>query len=83
MMDQDSVSYKYEQWDGTWGSDELTSAAQETFEDGTDRYFISWASGTIEAGFGGMGGSVAYHMASFDYAYNAIGAMEWLFHQTK
>lgn len=29
---------------------------------------------------GGMG-SVAYHMASFDYAYNCIAAMEWLFQQ--
>lgn len=29
---------------------------------------------------GGMGG-VAYHMASFDYAYNCIAVMEWLFMQ--
>lgn len=31
-------------------------------------------------GGGGMG-SVAYHMASFDYAYNCIAVMEWLFTQ--
>lgn len=31
-------------------------------------------------GSGGMGG-VAYHMASFDYAYNCIAVMEWLFAQ--
>ena len=42
----------------------------------------------IEGGFGGPGGdggspggnnSSAYHMASFDYAYNCIAVMEWLF----
>ncbi len=32
-------------------------------------------------GGGGMGG-VAYHMASFDYAYSSIAAMEWLFQQS-
>lgn len=43
--------------------------------------------GGMQGGNGGGGnsgmGSVAYHMASFDYAYNCIAAMEWLFHQTK
>ena len=24
-----------------------------------------------------------YHMASFDYAYNCVAVMEWLFQQTK
>ncbi len=51
------------------------------------------------AGFGGPGGSgdssganggslagtnsSSYHMASFDYAYNCVAAMEWLFLQSK
>lgn len=30
---------------------------------------------------GGMMGGVAYHMASFDYAYRCIAAMEWLFQE--
>ncbi len=29
-----------------------------------------------------MGGSVAYHMASLDYAYNCAAVMEWLSQQT-
>ena len=27
--------------------------------------------------------SSAYHMASFDYAYNCVAVMEWLFQQSK
>ena len=50
-------------------------------------------------GFGGPGGngdssgmsggasggtdSSSYHMASFDYAYNCVAVMEWLFQQSK
>ena len=30
---------------------------------------------------GGAGGGATYHMASFDYAYNCIAVMEWLFQQ--
>ncbi|SFQ31827.1 hypothetical protein SAMN04487928_13311 [Butyrivibrio proteoclasticus] len=30
---------------------------------------------------GGTGGGATYHMASFDYAYNCIAVMEWLFQQ--
>ncbi len=46
--------------------------------------------GTGDSGASGMSGgpsrgtdSSSYHMASFDYAYNCIAAMEWLFQQTK
>ncbi|MCR4843205.1 MAG: prolyl oligopeptidase family serine peptidase [Eubacterium sp.] len=81
MFDKDSVSYDYAQWDGTWSVDELSSAASELFTSEEDQYFISWTTGTIEAS-GGMGGS-AYHMASFDYAYNGVAVMEWLFQQSK
>lgn len=89
LFDTDNVSYSYAQWDGSWSVDELSSAAQELFNDEEDQYFVSWASGTIEAsssgGMGGPGGgnSVGYHMASFDYAYNCVAAMEWLFQQSK
>ncbi|MCR5775174.1 MAG: prolyl oligopeptidase family serine peptidase [Lachnospiraceae bacterium] len=144
MLDSDSISYKYTQWDGNWTVDELSAAAQELFTEDEDRYFISWATGTIEPKSGGMGGSgmpsggfggpggtsvsgempsggfggpggtsvsgemsfggssensadtsgmsggpgggtdsSSYHMASFDYAYNCIAVMEWLFRQSK
>ena len=119
MFDQDGASYKYAQWDGTWNSEQLTSAAEELFQPEETRYFISWASGTIEAesgsigggnrpsfngeamaekegnrgpkgnggfsgtgetgGMAGNGGSIAFHMASFDYAYRSIAVMDWLF----
>lgn len=82
MFDADSASYKNEQWDGNWSVDELSSAAADLFSDDENQYFISWKSGTIDAS-GGMMGGAAYHMASFDYAYNCIAAMEWLFNQTK
>lgn len=42
--------------------------------------------GNGEAPSGGMSGgtnSSAYHMASFDYAYNCIAVMEWLIQQSK
>jgi hypothetical protein len=32
-------------------------------------------------GAGGMMGGASYHMASFDYAYRCIAAMEWLFQE--
>lgn len=88
MFDTDGVKYTYKQWDGGYTPDELTAAAKDLFAAGTDANFVSWTTGTIEAGNGGMGGggmggSVAYHMASFDYAYNCIAVMEWLFQQTK
>ena len=46
-------------------------------------------SGNGEAPSGGKGGmnggtdSSAYHMASFDYAYNCVAVMEWLIQQSK
>ncbi|MCR5100373.1 MAG: prolyl oligopeptidase family serine peptidase [Butyrivibrio sp.] len=157
MYDEDGVDYTYIQWDGTWSTDELSEAAVSLFSgESTGAYFISWATGTIDAstasssGMGGMsmgapsdmssedgsntsgfagppssdsssedmsgempegmsgeapegmsgempegmsgeapegmsagGGmnSSSYHMASFDYAYNCVAVMEWLFQQ--
>lgn len=83
MFDADSASYKYAQWDGNWSADELSDAAEELFTADEDQYFISWATGTVKANGGGMGGSSSYHMASFDYAYNCVAVMEWLFQQSK
>ena len=138
MFDAEAVDYRYEQWDGTWSVDQLSEAAASMFADSSQkRYFISWKSGTIDAGTsamggqtdngsgnggerpnfadgekpepagendqkpadgekpdfsaregqqtggqGGMGaGGASYHMASFDYAYNCVAVMEWLFQQ--
>lgn len=78
MFDENSVSYKYEQWDGNWTTDELSAAAESLFTEDENQYFISWKTGTIDASSSKMGGSAAYHMASFDYAYNCIAVMEWL-----
>lgn len=150
MFDEDGVDYTYAQWDGAWTADELSAATAELFTEGTDRYFISWKTGTITAETGGSdmgsfqgsgaggkakgrgekplrdkggfentvegkaeesgspeaseamipegiggpaengdmtgmagGGSSSVHMASFDYAYNCIAVMEWLFGQTR
>ncbi len=79
MFDTDAEPYAYAQWDGNWSVDELSAAAQEFFNDDEKQYFISWTTGTIQASGGGMGAS--YHMASFDYAYNCVAVMEWLFRQ--
>ena len=83
MFDADSASYKYAQWDGNWSADELSDAAGELFTADEDQYFISWATGTVKANGGDMGGGSSYHMASFDYAYNCVAVMEWLFQQSK
>lgn len=74
------------QWDGNWSVDELSAAAEKLFTADEDQYFISWKTGTIGAdggGNGGPGGGASYHMASFDYAYNCVAVMEWLFQQSK
>ena len=127
MFTADSVPFASAQWDGTWTPDELTAAANELFASGNAANFISWKTGTIEAGSmggsssggaptggsatsggpavsgssqgsssrgpggggagaggGGAGGAMggaSYHMASFDYAYNCVAVMEWLFQQ--
>ena len=81
LFDADSAAYASAQWQGTWTPDELTAAADELFGQGQDANFVSWAAGTIEAGSGGGMGGASYHMASFDYAYRCIAAMEWLFQQ--
>ena len=89
MFDADSVSYASAQWDGTWSCNELSSAAESLFSTGKNANFVSWTTGTIGTGSsgssgsssrGGMGGASA-HMASFDYAYNCVAVMEWLFQQ--
>ena len=86
MFDADSASYASAQWDGAWSCGELSSAAESLFAEGKDANFVSWATGTIDTGAsgssgrGGMGGASA-HMASFDYAYNCVAVMEWLFQQ--
>ena len=89
MFDADSVSYASAQWDGTWNCDELSSAAESLLSAGKNANFVSWTTGTIGTGSsgssgsssrGGMGGASA-HMASFDYAYNCVAVMEWLFQQ--
>ena len=49
MFDEDGVAYTYAQWDGTWTPDELSEATSELLSGGTNAYFVSWASGTIEA----------------------------------
>jgi len=50
MFDEDGVEYTYAQWDGTWTPDELSEATSELLSGGTNAYFVSWASGTIEVG---------------------------------
>jgi len=51
--DADGVTYTYAQWDGTWSADELSAAASELFSgETTGAYFISWETGTIDAGTG-------------------------------
>ena len=79
MFDADNVAYTYQQWDATWNADELTSAAQSLFSSGSNANFVSWKTGTIP----GSGSGAGVHMASFDYAYNCMSAMEWLFQQSK
>jgi len=49
MFDEDGVDYTYAQWDGTWTPDELSEATSELLAGGTNAYFVSWATGTIEA----------------------------------
>lgn len=82
MFDSKSEAYTYAQWDGNWTIDELSDAAQSLFSDDEKQYFVSWACGSIEADAGG-GNNGSYHMASFDYAYNCVDAMEWLFKQSR
>ncbi|WP_049895633.1 alpha/beta hydrolase-fold protein [Oribacterium sp. NK2B42] len=57
MFDTDGVSYEYVQWDGTWSVDELSSAANDLFSADENQYFISWKTGTIDAGSFMMGGA--------------------------
>ena len=52
---------------------------ENLFSADQDKYFISWETGTIAAD----SGNASYHMASFDYAYNCVAVMEWLFQQSK
>lgn len=83
LFDTDGVASTYAQWDGTWTPDQLSQAMTELTEAGTAANFVSWATGTIDISDSPFSGSSAYHMASFDYAYNAVAAMEWLFQQSK
>lgn len=79
MFETDGKPFASAQWDGNWSFDELSQASVELFSQGKDANFVSWAAGTIDAGEGGGMGGASAHMASFDYAYQCIAAMEWLF----
>ena len=90
MFNADTVSYASAQWDGTWSCDELSSAAESLFSANENANFVSWTTGTIgtsssgssdSSGHGGGMGGASAHMASFDYAYNCVAVMEWLFQQ--
>ena len=81
MFDADEAPYAAAQWDGTWSPDELSTSAGELFGQNQSANFVTWATGTIDAGSGGGMGNASYHMASFDYAYRCIAVMEWLFQQ--
>jgi poly(3-hydroxybutyrate) depolymerase len=62
MFEADSVPFASAQWDGGWTPDERSSAATELFSQGKDANFISWKTGTIDAGsgsFGSQGGGLA------------------------
>lgn len=89
MFQADNVPFASAQWDGAWTPDELSSAANDLFANGSDANFVLWTSGSIEAnsgmggGAGGGMGGAGVHMASFDYAYNCIAVMEWLFQQVR
>ncbi|MCR4611021.1 MAG: prolyl oligopeptidase family serine peptidase [Lachnospiraceae bacterium] len=43
----------------------------------------SGSGGPSGSGSSGETNSSSYHMASFDYAYNCVACMEWMFHQKK
>ncbi|MBR3325732.1 MAG: hypothetical protein IKG22_00205 [Atopobiaceae bacterium] len=81
LFDSDEAPYAVAQWDGTWDPNELSTAAGELFGQNQSANFVTWATGTIDAGSGGGMGNASYHMASFDYAYRCIAVMEWLFQQ--
>ena len=60
MFEEEGVDYLYEQWDGTWSVDELSESTSNLFANSTQKhYFISWKSGTIDAGNASAGGSMS------------------------
>lgn len=60
MFEEEGVDYLYEQWDGTWSADELSESTSNLFADSAQKhYFISWKSGTIDAGNASAGGSMS------------------------
>lgn len=56
MFEADSVPFASAQWDGNWTPDERSAAASDLFAQGEKANFISWKTGTIEAGSGAQGG---------------------------
>lgn len=58
LFDTDGVTYSYMQWQGGWTPDELSENTATLLSSGSNHYFVSWASGTIETSGTGsqMGG---------------------------
>ena len=81
MFDTDGVEYASAEWESSWTPDQLSEAASKLFANGKDANFVTWKTGTIDISGSSFSGSASYHMASFDYAYRSIAAMEWLFQQ--
>jgi len=52
-------------------------------KDPSEIFFSPKKSGGMSGGPSGGTDSSSYHMASFDYAYNCVAVMEWLFQQSK
>ncbi len=55
MFEADSVPFASAQWDGNWTPDERSAAADKLFAQDEKANFISWKTGTIEAGSGSSG----------------------------
>ena len=64
-------------------SNASASGASANSAASTSASSASASRGSMGGNGGGTGGGASYHMASFDYAYNCVAVMEWLFQQTK
>ena len=63
-------------------SENATDGATNTSEDESAKEMTGKKpAGMMGGNGGGAGGGASYHMASFDYAYNCIAVMDWLFQQ--
>lgn len=81
VLSEAGAQYSEAEWNAKWSEEEIAAVADELFSEGNPINFIVWEKGSV---IPDPAPEMAFeHMLSFDPAYKAEPARQWLFAQSK